>query len=414
MSRGDSSLRGHERGGVRLTARALVCASVLMLLAASAAAGEPRARVQLDVALVPSTLPGSEGLGYFVPEVARSFSEVLQKAGVAVAGPNELSASSAPLHVTIEERAGDRVLVVARLRSRHIEAEAAVAQIEDLVVDLAGKVVPWCVELAPAAPHTASKNGKANDVAPVAHPPAHPSTSEDTPAKTEAAAKPETAANAPAKTETTTPTIAPPVTPPPPTTVPPPPTTAPTPPLVTTPSAEDKPHKAVDPYGPDARVDVTPGDHAFIRGRVVVHTVVDPVGGYAGSGSAATQAVYAILQRRLHQSIVPMGVGLAVPAVAAEEGQRAQARTVVMGHVEGFTVVTTDPPAVRLRFELVVVREGHLVLRRTVATETPTQALFAADGHRGRAVDPVYLAVARALEGLLPELTSALASGEPR
>jgi hypothetical protein len=410
MSRGDSSLRGHERGVVRLTA--LVGASVLMLLAASAAAGEPRARVQLDVALVPSTLPGSEGLGYFVPGVARSFSEVLQKAGVAVAGPNELSASNAPLHVTVEERAGDRVLVIARLRSRHIEAEAAVAQIEDLVVDLAGKVAPWCVELAPLAPHTASKNGKTSEPAAVVRTPAHPSTSEDAPAKTDVAAK----TDAPAKTDamTASPAITPPATPTPPATVPPPPAAASTPPLVTTPSAEDKPHKTVDPYGPDARVDVTPGDHAYIRGRVVVHTVVDPVGGYSGSGSAATQAVYAILQRRLHQSIVPMGVGLAVPAVAAEEGQRAQARTVVMGHVEGFTVVTTDPPAVRLRFELVVVREGHLVLRRTVATETPSQALLTADGHHGRPVDPVYLAVARALEGLLPELTSALASGEPR
>jgi hypothetical protein len=371
---------------------------VLALLAAPAAAGESRVRVQLDVALLPSTIPGSEGLGYFIPEVARSFGEALQRAGVVVAGPNELTANNAPLHVTVEERAGDRVLIAARLRNRHVETETPVAQIQDAVVDLAGKVAPWCAELTSSAAHATSKNGKTTEVALVApHAGPTPTASAAPPAKADAPAAPPTAppASPPTTSSSTPPTPSPAATIP----------TPPTPPLITTP--DDKARKVADPYGPDARVDVTP-DHAYIRGRVVVHTIVDPAGSYVGSGSAATQAVYAILQRRLHQSIVPMGIGLVVPTVAAEEGQRAQARAVVMGHIEGFTVVSTDPPAVRLRFELVVVREGKLILRRTVATETPNQALFASDGRHGRAVDPVYLAVTRALEGLLPELTSAL------
>jgi hypothetical protein len=88
-----------------------------------------------------------------------------------------------------------------------------------------------------------------------------------------------------------------------------------------------------------------------------------------------------------------------------------QARAVVMARVDGFSVIATDPLAVRLRFEIEVVREGRAVLHRVVAAETPAQPLLAT---RGRAVDPLYLAVARALEGMLPELTGALAGWEPR
>jgi hypothetical protein len=174
----------------------------------------------------------------------------------------------------------------------------------------------------------------------------------------------------------------------------------------------------LDPYGPDARVaepgptavNATSGDHSFVRGRVVVHTVPEPTGGYAGAGTTATQALYAVLQRRLHMSVVPMGVGMTTLAAAAEEGQRARAALVLMARVDALTFAL-DPAGTtiaRLRLELAVVREGRTVLRRTVLTETPPTGPAGIDRH-GR-VDPVYLAMTHALDGMLGDLATALAA----
>jgi hypothetical protein len=140
-----------------------------------------------------------------------------------------------------------------------------------------------------------------------------------------------------------------------------------------------------------------------VRDRVVAHAIPEHASAYAGTGMAATQALYAFLSQRLHQTVIPTGYGITAPAVAADEGMRAQSRAVVMARLNGVDYV---PGAyglqVRVRLELVVVREGRVVMRRLISS--PTMDLQ----RRGRGPDPVFVAVTRALDTIGGELAAAL------
>ncbi|HEX4459845.1 MAG TPA: hypothetical protein VIA18_17825, partial [Polyangia bacterium] len=116
------------------------------------------------------------------------------------------------------------------------------------------------------------------------------------------------------------------------------------------------------------------------------------------SGSMATQALFAFLQRRLRLTVVPTGVGITSAAVAADEGYRAAARAVVMARLDN--VEYLPGPAVRCRLEVIVIRDGRPVMRRIVEAQ-PNDA-----ARRGG--DPLYSAVTAALEALVPELVGAL------
>ncbi len=398
-----------------------------------AQAGEARARVQLEVSIVGSAPPGGEGLGYFVPEVARALTEGMQRSGVAVAQSGE------PISVTLEERASDRVVLSARIRGRRVEVEGPVETMDALVGETIARLLPICNEsssptIATPAPLAATRSS----ARPSSHAGSATSSTEASAAdaKTGSGSKDPKAASAPVATMTST---MPPV-PTPPVAVTPKEPSKETPPVAPTVAAAVPPVSAppaasatLDPYGPDAKVaDATPippgerstGTASFVRNRVVVHPVADP-GPYVGVGSMATQALYAALLRRHYLSIVPMSAGLVAPAVAAEEGLRAQARFVVMARIDSYALFRGIAPRdgsettiARMRLELVVVREGHQVMRRTVMAETPVDGAAAAvaasggaaDPRRTARIDPTYLAVSRALEGLAGELALAFAA----
>jgi len=427
----------HERTAARLPLVALALVSLAWAGraesgptqgSAGAAATPLGRRAQLVVSLSGAAVPGSEGLGYFIPEVTRALAEGLERGGITVL-PQGVSAAmatagfaDAPLaiNVVLEERAGDRALLSARVRGRRADIDGPVEGMDALVDELANRILPLCfdgpVPQAPAVRTSTPRSSRGKDVvssvkespAPTGSPPptkptlvASTSPPPAPPMNTPVAPPVEPAAIAPAPT----PAAPPPVLP------------APTPPVAAAPPA--KPHsEVIDPYGPDARVSdsapvpiVDRGATGFVRGRVVVHTLVDPAGSDPGTGSIATQALYAFLQRRLRMSVVPMGTGVSSLVVAADEGQRAQARAVVMARLDGYSLsAAADGPIARMRLELSVVREGRLVMRRMLLAETQPGAITAAagEGRRGRQIDPAYLAVSHALDGQLGELALAL------
>ncbi len=114
-----------------------------------------------------------------------------------------------------------------------------------------------------------------------------------------------------------------------------------------------------------------------------------------------------------------MGVGITSSTAATEEGQRAHAGVVVMARVDKLSMVA-DPSAgttLACASSWWSSRECGSISScvRTVATEVfrpkrsspPTPQVY---DRRGR-TDPVYLAVAHALDGMLPELAAALRVG---
>ena len=166
----------------------------------------------------------------------------------------------------------------------------------------------------------------------------------------------------------------------------------------------DGPPKPVPPVvavAPPARPTPPPYYGGFVRGRVVAHAVSDPRPSYPTAGVMATQALFSFLQRRLRLSVIPTGVGITSPNVAADEAYRAAARAVVMARLE--SVEFAPGPQARVRLEVVVVRDGLPVMRRVV------QSAPSDPNRRGVAADPVYQAVTMALEALVPELVGALA-----
>jgi hypothetical protein len=145
----------------------------------------------------------------------------------------------------------------------------------------------------------------------------------------------------------------------------------------------------------------------WTRARVVVHSVPDSPSGYAGNGMSATQAVYYFLGRRLHLQVLPSGVGLAPPQIAADEAWRLGARAVVMARLEALDyVATTVGTGVRCRLEVMVVRDGRVVLRRVV--ESAPAPLPTPGSRRGRELDPVFVGVSQSLESIAGELSAAI------
>jgi hypothetical protein len=106
------------------------------------------------------------------------------------------------------------------------------------------------------------------------------------------------------------------------------------------------------------------------------------------------------LGRRLRLAVVPTGVGITSPSVAADEGWRSASRSVVMARIESLEYLPSSVGvSVRLRLQVVVVREGRTIFRRVADSplSDPT-----------RRTDPVYQAVSAALETLVGELASVL------
>ncbi len=146
--------------------------------------------------------------------------------------------------------------------------------------------------------------------------------------------------------------------------------------------------------------------------RVVAHAVPDSPSAYAGNGLSATQALYYFLGRKMRLQVIPTGYGLAPTQVAADESWRNQARAVVMAHITSVDYQPTQMgPGLRCRIEVILVRDGRVTLRR-VLESPPTPAVPPSAMRRGRELDPMFVAVSQALEGLVGDLALALA--DPR
>lgn len=319
----------------------------------------------------------SGDLAYFAPEVERALASDLRHAGVAVVSVAVENALS--VQIALDGRPGDRVVIAARVRGHQVDIEGAVESLDALVAELAMRVVPLCEEAPLVDAHRAEPARSLPRLKSVAVEPAPPVALQPAP-------RPQVPAPQPV----------------------PPELPAPQP----QPQPSSQPGVPADPYGPDARVAEAPMEKpAFIRGRVVVHTLADPPDAPAGTGAIATQALYAMLQRQLHQSVVPLGAGLSSLPQVADEALRAQARFVVMGRLDSFALYSGPTgPIARLRIELSVVREGRYIVRRALYAETPLDAVnnAMAEGKRGRQLDPVYLAVLHALDQEVSELALAL------
>jgi hypothetical protein len=324
--------------------------------------------------------PADEELGYFGPELARAVAAALESAGIDVGPGGEWSVTG-----RIEAVDAERVRLVATTRGRTVSVEGAVEKLDSLAVELAAKMVPILV------PPLNDDDGKRVGIK--AGPPLA-TRPESAPAKE--LPKKEVAAAAPSP--------APAAPPPPPVAAVTPPSPAP----VEVPRPAEKVEKKSEmpdvlPAYPHGVQNPYPGQQpwgGYVTGRVVAHSIPDPPSAYVGTGVSATQAFYGFLGRRLRLAVVPTGVGLSSASVAQDEGWRAAARSVVMARIEHLDYVPQPAGvAVRLRLQVVVVREGRLVLRRVV--DSPMSDPM-------RRTDPVYQAVSAALESLLHDLASVL------
>jgi hypothetical protein len=93
--------------------------------------------------------------------------------------------------------------------------------------------------------------------------------------------------------------------------------------------------------------------------------------------------------------IVPTGYGLVPPSVAADEGARNQARAVVMVRMQSIDYLGMS---VRVRLELMVVKDGHSALRRVAEAEA----------YRRSGEDAIFMAASSALEVLYFDLNTVL------
>jgi hypothetical protein len=361
-----------------------VAAAAVVLLAASPAWARPRVQV-------PPFSVRPEGLGYFGPEVARAVAAALEGAGVET-GPG----AEATISGHVEELSGDRVRLAATLRGRTLAAEGPLEAIDAVATQLANKIAPLLLENDPAAQRAAEKRAHEAERRAAAVPPSHAARPARTTPSPPPAARATEAKSEPLKSDAPAPE---------------PPKSEP--PRTEPPKAETKPSEVKEPEWSPPRVD-TPPPRAepppppappsyfggFVRGRVVAHAISDLPTAYPGSGSTATQALFSFLHRRMRVTVIPTGVGLTAPAVAADEGYRAGARAVVMARLDGVDYL--PGPSVRCRLEVVVVRDGRPVMRRLVESAQT-------DPSRRGAADPVFQAVTMALEALVPELVGALA-----
>jgi hypothetical protein len=149
--------------------------------------------------------------------------------------------------------------------------------------------------------------------------------------------------------------------------------------------------------------------YGYARGRVVAHQVTDIPGAFAGAGQSATQALMYFLRGRLRLTVIPVGVGVAPPNVAADEGWRSGAHSVVMARLQ--SVEYRPNPAgqsVVTRLEVLVVRDGRLVLRRLVESAPTDPGPLGL--RRNRSLDdPVFSAITQSLDSIAGDLNLALA-----
>jgi hypothetical protein len=379
-----------------------------VVLASATALAKPRVQV------APFSVKG-DALAYFGPEVARAITAALEGDGVET-GPG------APDMIAghVEELPGERVRLSATLRARTITAEGPLEAIDAVATQLANKMAPLLLE-DPAAQKLAEKRARDAEKRAASVPPSRPPPK---PAKVEPPKATQPAkVEEPPKTEVVKP--APADKPAPPVEEAKPeakPTEEPKLQPKVEPKVEAKPDVVKTPDWSPPRVDGPPRTEprvappppvvpaapppppyfaGFVRGRVVAHAVADPHPTYASASVMATQALFSFLQRRLRLSVIPTGVGITSPNVAADEAYRAAARAVVMARLDSVEFV--PGPSARVRLEVVVVRDGRPVMRRVVES-APSDP-----NRRGPATDPVYQAVTMALEALVPELVGALA-----
>jgi len=407
-----SDLDSWQRPILNLRVRAVV--GLCVVLASATALAKPRVQVP------PFSVHG-DTLGYFGPEVARAVTAALEGDGV------ETGAGAADTIVgRIDELPGERVRLSATLRGRTISAEGPLEAIDAVATQLANKTAPLLLENDPAAQKLAEKRARDAEKRAASVPPSRPPPKQarvEPPAKVQparaeapqpeakpAAEKPAVAVEeskpeakptdepksepAEAKVEAKSEPKAEP---------PKPKSDAPKTPEWAPPRVDGPPARAEPASPPAAPAPPSPPPYfgGFVRGRVVAHAVSDMRPTYPAAGTMATQALFSFLQRRLRLSVIPTGVGITSPTIAADEAYRAAARAVVMARLDSVEFV--PGPAARVRLEVVVVRDGRPVMRRVVesAPSDPSR--------RGAATDPVYQAVTMALEALVPELVGALA-----
>ena len=101
---------------------------------------------------------------------------------------------------------------------------------------------------------------------------------------------------------------------------------------------------------------------------------------------------------------MPTGFGIVPPTTLTDEVYRSQAGAGVMAELLEINVrpIENAPPEVKVKLELVIVREGRVLLRKQLESGPVVGTMV-----RGRPVDPLYLAVLSALDGAREELQGA-------
>jgi hypothetical protein len=345
-----------------------------------ALAAAPRPKVSVGSFTVGRTAADEE-LGYFGPEVGRAVAAALEAGGVDVGSGGELSVNG-----RIEALDHDRIRLSAMARGHSVSVEGEVENLDQLASQLGARLAALFAEGEPLKGELPKKVGVRVPPPLVAREPAK----KETPAAPLPSPEPAKEAAKAAK---------------------PPPEDPPKPPKEEPPKPEPEKPEKTDPYAgkikgemPDVLPAYPPSSYrpwgGFVAGRVVAHSIPDPPSSYVGTGVSATQALYGFLGRRLRLAVVPTGVGVSSPQVAADEGWRSAARAVVMARIESLEYVPSSMGvSVRLRLQVVVVREGRTVFRRVADSplSDPT-----------RRTDPVYQAVSGALESVIGELASIL------
>ena len=397
-----------------------VVALGVLLMGVSTAQARPRIHVP------PFTVArGGEAVAYFGPEVARAVAARLEAASIEVGAGAETSVQG-----RIEELDGERVRLTATVRGHSASVEGPLESIDQIAVELARRLIPILEPqqltggvTKPGVPRSLA--GPVPRVAPVAlaarEPPKEPAKeTSPAPAPVAAPAGATPPAAAPAASTAT------PTTPAAPTAPRPTPAvrtsgeddeeSAPARVAVTSPPSPPRVARRADPYEilqPSTQsqppTSYPPAAYGFVRGRVVAHAIADAPNAFAGTGSSAPQAFYYFLRRRLSLQVIPTGFGMQSPQVAADEGWRSGARAVMMARLVSIEYRPSQlGQSVSCRVEVVVVRDGHTVLRRLVESGPTDPALAAQRRTRYSIEDPIGQAVSAALETILPDLSSAL------
>jgi hypothetical protein len=397
----------------------------LVLLCALLAGGVPAVAEARPRASVPTfTLGhGAEGLSHFQPAVTRAVAQALGASGVEVGPGGETS-----IQGRVEELGDDRVRLSATVHGRTVSVEGPIDALDSIAAQLAGRLAPMLGGNEEKATHVAAPAATVGRKVPVqiakgtvvvdaktapapSAAPATPAASTPPPASTAPAPAKESPPPAPVATPAKETAAAPPPAPATTTTSAPPTTVS------ARPSEDEEEAPARTPprpggvYQPPARTASAypPPAYGWVRGRVVAHAVADIPNAFTGAGQSATQALYYFLRGRLKLSVVPTGYGLAPPNIAADEGWRSGARAVVMARLQGIEYRPNPAgQSVVTRLEIIVVRDGRMVLRKIIES-APTDP-GPVGLRRNRVLeDPIFTAITQSLENIVPDLNYATA-----